>query len=573
MEKVDTSTHVVFWLDEAAITSISVCALWARARQLGKPIIPVLVEDLDPSRLPGWVTDLSPLFATNPEDVDQIGARLKTSETLTPVHFDVSPPEKNYQDRLNKNQAIKDALLTGDQTVTLTTALQGAGGYGKTVLAMAICRDPHIQAHFHDGVFFLEVGRDKSREAVADRVSQIIRQVSSNQTTPFTDPNNSANQFARAIKSKRILLVADDIWTPAQKDTLDFQSDFIQEICPNARLLITTRVKSVSGRHSVPIEVDQMTDHEAVGVLAAGFSTISSFVETRMKRLAKALHYCGQLLATTNSWLHKRTSRRGETLVQAIAWVSQRAESRIASLDTKIERDRRSALSWSISVSLAAIDPKAQHLSGSNTASNNLGYFEGSERICPRAQRFLELGIFLEDEDIPNDVIHALWEQTGGLSQFEAEDFLDDLEEVSLVRSIRLKEGTQKTSFHDNFLHFARNELEARSLDAKTHRAMAGALQEGRNFAKKNYAVKHLIRHLRAANMNDQVRYHLLDLPWMHRKIHAVGVDALYADYLGETVGAEVDMVGRALGQSLHMLRDNPDALEEVLIARLREML
>jgi len=40
----------------------------------------------------------------------------------------------------------------GSQTTAIATALRGAGGFGKTTLALALCHDTEIQVAFSDGI-------------------------------------------------------------------------------------------------------------------------------------------------------------------------------------------------------------------------------------------------------------------------------------------------------------------------------------------------------------------------------------------------------------------------------------
>jgi hypothetical protein len=50
--------------------------------------------------------------------------------------------------------ALKAAVLVDapEMRVALTTALRGAGGYGKTTLASCLCRDPDVRFEFSDGI-------------------------------------------------------------------------------------------------------------------------------------------------------------------------------------------------------------------------------------------------------------------------------------------------------------------------------------------------------------------------------------------------------------------------------------
>ena len=58
-------------------------------------------------------------------------------------------------------RAEESAPLTADrgQPVAITTALTGAGGFGKTTLATALCHDDDILENFDDGILWVTLGQ------------------------------------------------------------------------------------------------------------------------------------------------------------------------------------------------------------------------------------------------------------------------------------------------------------------------------------------------------------------------------------------------------------------------------
>jgi hypothetical protein len=67
---------------------------------------------------------------------------------------------KGYVPRPKAFDEIKRLLLSqhGGLTTAITTALRGAGGFGKTTLALALCHDLDIQTAFPDGILWVELG-------------------------------------------------------------------------------------------------------------------------------------------------------------------------------------------------------------------------------------------------------------------------------------------------------------------------------------------------------------------------------------------------------------------------------
>ncbi|HEY1349751.1 MAG TPA: toll/interleukin-1 receptor domain-containing protein [Ktedonobacteraceae bacterium] len=79
---------------------------------------------------------------------------------LRPRLFQARDLPREYVPRLKAFEQIKQLLLTapGRHMTALTTALRGAGGFGKTTLALALCHDVEVQAAFPDGILWVELG-------------------------------------------------------------------------------------------------------------------------------------------------------------------------------------------------------------------------------------------------------------------------------------------------------------------------------------------------------------------------------------------------------------------------------
>jgi hypothetical protein len=89
-----------------------------------------------------------------------------------------------------------EAVLSAgsDATVGITTALQGADGYGKTTLANALCRDPDIRFEFTDGILRVEIG--KERNDVTGLVVDLIEKLDPNARRPgFQDVQTASEHL------------------------------------------------------------------------------------------------------------------------------------------------------------------------------------------------------------------------------------------------------------------------------------------------------------------------------------------------------------------------------------------
>ena len=69
-------------------------------------------------------------------------------------------PPDDFVARPQEFEALKRHILYGqrDRPTPITVALHGAGGYGKTTLAQALCYDPEIQEAFSNGILWVTLG-------------------------------------------------------------------------------------------------------------------------------------------------------------------------------------------------------------------------------------------------------------------------------------------------------------------------------------------------------------------------------------------------------------------------------
>lgn len=124
-------------------------------------------------------------------------------------------------DRTERARTVKAVCRTrrGSRTVAITTALEGAGGFGKTVLARAVAASPRIRRYFRGRIYVVTIGRDvRSRAAIAAKVAEATRFVTGD-TTAFDDPGLAGDHLGRLLDRRpRTLLLLDDVWDAEQLD-------------------------------------------------------------------------------------------------------------------------------------------------------------------------------------------------------------------------------------------------------------------------------------------------------------------------------------------------------------------
>ncbi len=163
-----------------------------------------------------------------------------------------------------KFEELKALLLdTGkrDSVATLT----GAGGFGKTTLACALCDDDDVILAFSDGILWTTLGEQAN---ITGALTKLYARLTNKDVRPvFTDMEDAAAAFAERLQHKNCLIVIDDVWN------LDHLKPFLRGGADCARL-ITTRMIDVAGEVTAkPVAVDEMTSDEAVQMLVSRLKT------------------------------------------------------------------------------------------------------------------------------------------------------------------------------------------------------------------------------------------------------------------------------------------------------------
>ena len=160
LRAIEDAKHFVLILSSRALTSDWIKREWSHARMVGKRVSPVLADPaLNRADLPPWmrreeVFDIDPERDRGKERWKALVLVIRGDGRTKRVPYMPGDLPADFVPRPAEYAALKAAVLTDapEKTIALTTALLGAGGYGKTILASCLCHDPDVRFEFSDGI-------------------------------------------------------------------------------------------------------------------------------------------------------------------------------------------------------------------------------------------------------------------------------------------------------------------------------------------------------------------------------------------------------------------------------------
>lgn len=166
-------------------------------------------------------------LAQNPPDMAQPKAANSggTQGTLQPL-ADNLPLQTG--ELFGREAVIHDIAGMLEQAYAVT--LVGAGGIGKTCLAVAVAR--HVANHFPDGVHFAALGAHSSTSAVLNAVANACG-------LALPDGSLTSARIARALGGKRCLVVLDNA-----EHVIEIVAELAETLtchCPNLQVMTTSR--------------------------------------------------------------------------------------------------------------------------------------------------------------------------------------------------------------------------------------------------------------------------------------------------------------------------------------------
>ncbi|MET0134368.1 MAG: NB-ARC domain-containing protein [Kibdelosporangium sp.] len=428
------------------------------------------------------------------------------------------------------DQIIRRLLASRTRKVGITTAITGAGGFGKTTLAHDVCQRPEIQQAF-DKIYYATVGQEVSGAALADIINDVSEQIE-NQRPGLTRPEQAGTYLGTLLNNQgRSLLLVDDVWTAQQL------RPFLNA-GRGCTLLITTRIPSLLPGDSELVEVDQMTRDQARALLTNG---VTGLPEASREQLLDITGRWPLALSLTNGAL--RSAPDVEAAAQGL--VRRLRELGPAALDVTDAARRERTVAATLEASLSLLDA--------------------------RRDQVVELAIFPEDMEVPQDLVALLWSGTAGLSADETDVLCGELAQLSVITRLG---GPPRLRLHDVVRSYLRNEGGPDRL-VKLHnaflRAAAGSLPDPQQRpvawwtmpTSAEYLWRTLAYHLAGAGRTAELAELITEPQWVIGKLSRFGPVAVAED-LGTADTGRGRELSRFLEQVGHLLTPTTPGLAVV---------
>jgi WD40 repeat protein len=450
-----------------------------------------------------------------------------------PTHprlFQARDLPKGYVPRPKAFDAIKRLLLNRQdgQTTAITTALRGAGGFGKTTLALALCHDLEIQIAFPDGILWVELGEHPPRSL--DLLNELLTSLEPSHKEATT--LGEARERWRATLHQRVcLLVIDDVWQAEALAPL-------LEGGPHCLRLITTRNDLLLPNETERIWVDEMEPQEALAVLCRALPKEIELpgYQSRLTTLAERLGCWPLLLTLAHGMLTDLIVEYHLSIPEALSTLAEAYQTRGVTafrLDNADERQRTVDACLRVSI---------QHLEKFTHS-----HYRATER-------YQELAVFPEDTDIPLATLQIYWKGSAGLESWETKDLCTRLHRLSLLLTCDLGKGTIR--LHDVMRSYLIVRVGS-NLPALHKRFLAVSKQTlGLSHwvdlpVSEHYPWHYLVLHLCGTKHPEELQETFTDLLYLARKVLYVGVSALETDLLRASALKFEQTEGTASIQSL----------------------
>ncbi|HEY2016989.1 MAG TPA: TIR domain-containing protein, partial [Bryobacteraceae bacterium] len=311
-EALDSVDFMVLVMSQASVLSETVQKEWRYARQQGVSVYPVKAAAFDFAALPRWMS--STHFFDLEKEWPTFVQYLRSPVEARRVPFMAPELPANFVERKAEFAQLRASLLEpGRQNaVAITTALHGAGGFGKTTLAAALCHDEDVITVFFDGVLWVTLGRNPNLQAAVTGLHNAL----TGGHAAFSDIQTAGVALSEQLQDRTCLIVIDDVW-----DASHLQP-FLRG-GKNCARLITTRMFPIAADFT-KVNVDEMHGSEAANLLARALPAAKAQI---FEETARRLGEWPLLLELANATLRHRVAR-GDTVEGALRYLNRALDRR-----------------------------------------------------------------------------------------------------------------------------------------------------------------------------------------------------------------------------------------------------
>ena len=545
---IDESEHLVIVLTKNALQSGWVRREWFYALENGINVCPVIFDKNCVGELSGWQKSRKYYDFESLSDkyrlldvVKGSGVRDKLSRYIPEM-----PVKYIKRDIVTK---IRDRLIDKDGNAIKTTiALIGPGGYGKTVVANAVCMDEDIRVVYSGGIIPVVIGNDISfssrniyESRLIGKIEDVIYSIKKHRPA-FSSLDAALNELAVILASiDNALLFVDDIWR---------ESDLrlFLRVSRYSSIIITTRNRSYLYGNVEKYDIGALSTEDSYGLLSFDLPGEIGYDEkSELKILSDKLYGWPQLIGMANRTIMRKCEKGCCIKDSVLAFSRLLDRNGYLYFDPQYETDRDRSLAACIEASIDTLSEKEK-------------------------QRFFELSIFPEDESIPFDIIFLLWEKTGNMNDDESRNLCEYFYDCSLL--VFFSDKNKIIKIHDNILSYLKNKcsLKKRSeingilVDAIKVKYSAGLSEIPVN---NKYIWDNIVWHLGGCERFEEMTEMLANYKWIKNKLAATNCFALYADYFIFDMTELIGKIGQAIGLSLEAIGENIDLLPSQLFGRL----
>jgi WD40 repeat protein len=473
-------------------------------------------------------------------------AERRPSAAAEPLFMVAALPSDHVQRSAEFAQLVAYLLAGREKTVAITATIRGAGGFGKTTLAQALCHDSRIRAAFPDGILWATVGDDPANILPGLRK---LYQALTRQEAQFVDQHDAVLQLREHLADRRCLLVIDDVWNAAHLQP------FLEGGEQCARL-VTTRIASVIPKGAEVVALDAMPVNEATALLGAGLTGVDP---QALAPLARRLGEWPLLLKLVNRRLYDDITQYGLAPAAALAKITAELdEFGLTAFDAHDAAERNQAVAATIGLSLRRLQPAAPY----------------GRTPVDEGARFRELAIFPEDTPIPLSTVALLWQQTENLSAGATERLCRRLADLALILRFDLQAAT--ILLHDVTRHYLVDSAAPAELLAWHNALLAGYRVQCDSawwrLPADGYLYQQLLWHFAQTQQQDALETLLFTYSWLDAKLQATDIVSLIADFdyrRDQQRQAPLSLLCHALQMAASVLIRDKDQLVSQLYGRL----